>query len=56
MIIDFNRAKKVATGCLAMTSCAFFLCVQQNSIQASDTTQTSAVVQTTTPQKVGGGY
>lgn len=39
MIINFDHAKKVATGCLAMTSCAFFLWVNQNSIHADTTTQ-----------------
>lgn len=47
MIIDFRHAKKVATGCLAMTSCAFFLWVNQNNIQA-DTNQ-QPVTQVTQP-------
>ena len=55
MIINFNRAKKIATSCLAMTSCAFFLWVQQNNIQASDTPLDKAVMQTVTSQQVGGG-
>lgn len=44
MVIDFNHAKKVATGCLAMTSCAFLLWINQNSVHA-DTTQEAPVVQ-----------
>lgn len=48
MIINFNCAKKIATSCLAMTSCAFFLWVQQNNIQASDTPLDKAVMQTVT--------
>lgn len=34
MIINFDRAKKVATGCLAMGTCAFFLWVNQSAIRA----------------------
>lgn len=41
MIIDFNHAKKVATGCLAMTSCAFLLWVSQNNAQANSAQETS---------------
>lgn len=43
MIIDFNHAKKVATGCLAMTSCAFLLWVSQNNAQADSTQETPLV-------------
>lgn len=61
MVINFNHAKKVATGCLAMTSCAFFLWVNQSRIQAdagqteSLTTAQFAAVQNT-KNSIGGGY
>lgn len=45
MVIDFNHAKKIATGCLAMTSCAFVLWVSQNKAHA-DYSQEPVVVQT----------
>lgn len=45
MIIDFNHAKKVATGCLAMTSCAFLLWLNQNSAFADTTTQEPTTTQ-----------
>lgn len=49
MIIDFNHAKKVATGCLAMTSCAFLLWINQNNAHADSTQETPVVrVNTTT--------
>lgn len=44
LIIDFNHAKKVAAGCAALTSCAFLLWVNQNSVQA-DAQQPAPVVQ-----------
>lgn len=37
MIINFDKAKKVAAGCLAMTSCGFALWVSQASGQAATT-------------------
>lgn len=37
MIINFNRAKRIAAGCLAMSSCAFLLWVNQATIQADQT-------------------
>lgn len=40
MIINFNRAKKVAAGCLAMSSCAFILWMSQANGQAATTTNT----------------
>lgn len=43
MIIDFNHAKKVATGCLAMTSCAFLLWVSQSNAQADSIQETPLV-------------
>ncbi|QZN93848.1 hypothetical protein KZE55_04815 [Limosilactobacillus panis] len=37
MLIDFNRAKKIAAGCLAMTSCGFVLWLSQTNSFAADT-------------------
>lgn len=37
MFINFNDAKKVAVGCLAMSSCAFFLWINQSGIRADQT-------------------
>lgn len=34
MMVNFNHAKKVAAGCLAMSSCALFLWLNQTGIQA----------------------
>lgn len=43
MVIDFNHAKKVATGCLAMTSCAFLLWINQSSVHADAVSETPVV-------------
>lgn len=43
MVIDFNHAKKVATGCLAMTSCAFLLWINQSSVHANAVSETPVV-------------
>ena len=34
MMVNFNHAKKVAAGCLAMSSCPLFLWLNQTGIQA----------------------
>lgn len=51
MLIDFNRAKKVAAGCAALTSCAFLLWVNQNSVSAdANQNQNITVTQQVTSQ------
>lgn len=44
MLIDFNRAKKIAAGCLAMTSCGFALWLSQTNSFAADNTPAPVVV------------
>lgn len=64
MIIDFNHAKMIAAGCLAMSSCAFFLWVNQSGIQADQlnarqpesSTTTQFVASQAVKNPIGGGY
>lgn len=64
MIIDFNHAKRIAAGCLAMSSCAFFLWVNQSGIQADqlnagqpeNSTTTQLVANQIVKNPIGGGY
>lgn len=63
MIIDFNHAKMIAAGCLAMSSCAFFLWVNQSGIQADQlnarqpesSTTTQFVASQAVKNPIGGG-
>lgn len=41
--MNLEKAKRVATSCLAMTSCGFLLWISQNQV-AADTTDTSQQV------------
>lgn len=53
MVINFDKAKRVAASCLAMTSCGFVLWLSQVNGQAATTNAPVALVQSNDPTTAG---
>lgn len=49
MMFSINQVKKIAAASLAMTSCAFFLLLNQNNTHAATVDQSTPVVQSSQP-------
>lgn len=56
MVINFDKAKRVAASCLAMTSCGFVLWLSQVNGQAATTNAPVALVQSSDPTTAGSTY